>query len=382
MTNRKKRWVLWLEAGWRAMRPVFVFGTAVLLALGILSTLWQHVRNDYLAPADEGNSEIVVVQIPSGSSLSSIARILQKVGIIRNKGVFQYTAEFMDCASKLKAGTYELRRDMTNAEILKALMTGDGGQVTVTFTIPEGFTVEDIAATLVEKGVMTDSARFLELCRSGTAFADDYDFVAAVLASDSLPDRRYALEGYLFPDTYEVYAGTDEESIIEKMLTRMREIYVFNYIDKAEEMGYTMDEVVTLASIIEKEAKTADFSKVSAVFRNRLNKGMRLQSDATIKYVLKSSKLVLSDDDMGMNSPYNTFLIDDLPPGAISNPGSAAMEAVLFPDETLLEEGYYYFCNTDPESGVLAFAKTLQEHNENIAKYKESWLLWDAQNAN
>lgn len=381
MPNRKKkRWVNGVEWTWRVLRPVFVVLTALLLTLGIVSTLWQYVYSNYLAPVDPQDNEIVVVEIPSGSSLSGIARTLQRVGIVRNKGVFQYTAELLDCASKLKAGTYELSRSMTNKEILERLMMGDGGQRVVTFTLTEGLGVEEMAARLVEEGILKDTARFLELCRTGEGFAEEYDFIQAVLDGGNVSDRSYVLEGYLFPDTYEIYAGASEESIIDKMLARTREVYVLNYIDRAEVQGYSMDQVITLASIIEKEAKTSDFSKVSAVFYNRLKAGMRLESDATVKYVLKISDLALDTDDLSVVSPYNTYANSGLPAGPIGNPGRNAIEAVLYPDEAFVEEGYYYFCTAEPTNGELVFAKTLQEHQANVEKYRTLWQLWDTQN--
>ena len=139
----------------------------------------------------------------------------------------------------------------------------------------------------------------------------------------------------------------------------------------------TLDEVVTLASLIEKEAKAAgDFEKVSAVFHNRLKEGMRLQSDAPLKYILDTTdKLTYTEAEMQDPSLYNTHVYEGLPLGPICNPGERAIKAALYPSEEFLEEGYLYFCLKDPATGENAYAKTLEEHNENVALYKD---LWDA----
>ena len=142
---------------------------------------------------------------------------------------------------------------------------------------------------------------------------------------------------------------------------------------RAEEMGYTLDEVVILASMIEKEAKTFDFNKVSAVFYGRLANDMPLHSDATLGYVLKTQSMEFTQEELDIDNPYNTYKYKGLPAGPISNPGTAAMEAVLFPNEQYITEGYLYFCLMDPTTGALAFAKTAEEHAANVEKYKPLW---------
>ncbi|MEX1307257.1 MAG: endolytic transglycosylase MltG, partial [Eubacteriales bacterium] len=151
-----------------------------------------------------------------------------------------------------------------------------------------------------------------------------------------------------------------------------------DYIAQAEALGMDISEVITLASIIEREGKPQDFKKISAVFHNRLNKNDKLQSCATLQYVVGIRKLQFSQDEIGINSPYNTYLYAGLPAGPIANPGKQAIEAALYPDEEYLAEGYYFFCSTDPESGSLAFAKTYAEHQKNVAKYEDLWAAYDA----
>ncbi|MDR0929963.1 MAG: endolytic transglycosylase MltG, partial [Oscillospiraceae bacterium] len=146
---------------------------------------------------------------------------------------------------------------------------------------------------------------------------------------------------------------------------------------RAEELGMTMDEVITLASLIEKEGKAADFNKVSAVFHGRLQLGMALGSDVTIKYYTGSQKMALTNTELNTDSPYNTYLHQGLPPGPICNPSKAAIQAALYPDEAFLSEGYLYFCSTSPEEGTLVFNKTLAAHEAAVRQYQPLWLEYD-----
>jgi UPF0755 protein len=144
-----------------------------------------------------------------------------------------------------------------------------------------------------------------------------------------------------------------------------------------EDIGMTMDEVITLASMIEKEAKTADFKKVSAIFHNRLNSGMTLGSDVTIKYVTGTSRMSLNSEDLKVNSRYNTYTYAGLPIGPICNPSAAAIEAALYPDESFVAEKYLYFCSKDPDTGELYFSKTLAEHEAAVSIYAPLWKAYD-----
>jgi UPF0755 protein len=138
-------------------------------------------------------------------------------------------------------------------------------------------------------------------------------------------------------------------------------------------MGFTMDQILTLASMIEKEAKEADFAKVSAVFHNRLKAGMKLQSDVTIHYITGVRRMSLTEDDLKVSNAYNTYQITGLPPGPICSPSSAAIDAALYPDQTFLAENYLYFCAKEPENGELYFSRTLQEHEQAVAIYEPLW---------
>jgi len=372
---------------WRIVRPAVIFLISLALVAAVAIVGFNVVMERFYRPIDESDPSPVVVTVKKGSSSSAIANLLydeQEDGspgpnqLIRNKAVFKIYVDFTGVGSKLRSGTYTFNRTMTIPEIVDMLVAGDGKvQKIIKFTLIEGLTVEGMAQSLVEQGVLTSPDRFLELCSTMKGIATN----ELMITADEAQGRAYALEGYLFPDTYEVYEGSSEETVINKMTTRFYGVISEAYILRAEELGMTMDQVVTLASLIEKEAKAPDFAKVSAVFHNRLKKDMPLQSDATIQYILKSRKLVFTTEELATESPYNTYVNKGLPVGPICNPGKAAIEAALYPDEELLKGGYLYFCLKEPESGELVFAKTLEEHNKNVEKYRELWQQADAANA-
>jgi UPF0755 protein len=218
-----------------------------------------------------------------------------------------------------------------------------------------------------------DQGTFLKLCNDKKAFSA-YGFLNDI-KERSGKQRDYWLEGYLFPDTYEVYADAAPEEIINKMLIRFNDIFTDEYLARAKELHMSIDDVVTLASIIEREASVAeDFPRVSAVFHNRLNAGQKLESCASLQYVLKVNKYVYSDEERATDSPYNTYLYAGLPAGPISNPGRLAIEAALYPDEEYVKKDYRYFCNMDlPGNKSLIFARTYEEHLANVEKYSKYW---------
>lgn len=368
----------WYNVLWRIIRPVLVFAASLLVVIGVVSTAWNAVYDTYLAPPDGENQQEVAFNVESGQSLTRVANNLEAAGLIRNRTVFKYYCDFAGMGQKIQAGSYVLTPSMTMSEIAEQLTMGDGNPIVRNITLIPGWTIEEFAASLVEKGVLADSAEFLELCRRGTAFADYY-YIADVMASRNVAQRKYVLEGYLAPDTYEVYVTATAEDIIRKLLSQTDHVYPAAFQTRAEELGMTMDEVITLASLIQKEAKDADFAKTSAVFHNRLKKGMKLQSDVTIHYVTGLRKMSLDNNDLALSSPYNTYQVSGLPLGPICNPSEAAIQAALYPDETFVAENYLYFCAKDPESGELHFSRTLKEHEQAVSIYAPLWREYDAE---
>ncbi len=365
---------------WNFSRTGLVLLCSALLVFLIARGMTKYVLSNYIEPVDRRDATPIEVVIPAKASASTIARLLYNAcgydqkGLIQSTAVFKVYVDFVGKANTMKAGTYVLSKNMTLKQIVNIISEGNAPKKTVKFTIPEGYTVEDIGKVLLEKGLISDTAPFLAACKTGEAFTN-FEFVASVLHSGSDKKRDYALEGYLFPDTYEVYVDSTIDTILIKMLNRFNEIYLDDYAARAGELGLSMDQVITLASLIEREAQAdGDFARVSAVFHNRIQSDMALQSCASLSYALKLNKYTFTDAELALDSPYNTYLHKGLPVGPVSNPGKAAIVAALYPNEGYVSEGYLYFCNGNPAvSNELIFSKTYEEHQANVKEYQQYW---------
>ena len=366
----------WYSLLWRILRPVLVLAGSLLVVFGVISTIWNSVYDGFLAPPDVENPAPVAFQVESGQSLTRDANNLEAAGLIRNRTVFKYYCDFAGMGQKIQAGNYFLHKGMTMNEIADQLTTGDGNPLVRTITLIPGWTIEDFANKLASDGVIKDAESLLSLCRTGEKFSDYY-YIADVLASKNVGKRKYALEGYLAPNTYEIYTDATPEDILRKLLSQTERAFPADDQDRAAEMGFTMDQILTLASMIEKEAKGDDFAKVSAVFHNRLKKNMTLGSDVTIHYITGVRKMALANSDLQASSPYNTYKNKGLPLGPICNPSTEAIAAALYPDETYVAENYLYFCSKDPESGELHFSRTQAEHDQAVAIYAPLWKAYD-----
>ena len=314
----------------------------LLLTIGI---------NNLLAPvAGDGTGNPVRVVIPSGATGGTIARILAEEGLIKNELFFRYLVRWEGAEAKLKAGEYELSPAMAPKEIIDRLVQGDIVQDYVRVTIPEGYTVPQIADLLAEKGLI-DRGRFLQLVQEG---AFDFDFIGEI------PDGvDYRLEGYLFPDTYYFTPEAGEEAVIDRMLQRFADVINPEIRERARELGMSLHELITLASIVEREARLPEERPIIAgVFHRRLQLGWKLESCATIQYILGEPKERLLTEDTRIPSPYNTYLHTGLPPGPIAAPGEAAIRATAYPEDT----EYLFFCADKDGSHI--FSRTLEEHNQ------------------
>ncbi|HWQ06935.1 MAG: endolytic transglycosylase MltG [Clostridiaceae bacterium] len=373
--KQKRLWRLWL-----AVRPAVVLGISLVVVFFIARATVNYVLSNYIDPADKNDATPIEVTIPASSSASSIARILygacgyDKEGLISSTAAFKVYVDFVGKANSLKAGTYVLSKNMSIKQIVEILCEGNAPKATITFTVPEGYTIVGIGKVLLDKGLISSEADLLEAAKTGSAFTN-FAFINDVASTSNVASRAYVLEGYLFPDTYEVYADASVETILIKMLNRFNEVFTDEYLTRAEQLGMTMDQVLTLASLIEREAQAPnDFAKVSAVFHNRLSQDMPLQSCASLSYVLGVTKYVFNESERATDSLYNTYKYNGLPVGPVCNPGKAAIEAALYPNEEYLEGGYLYFCNQNPaETSELVFAKTYEEHEKNVEKYQQYW---------
>ena len=389
LAKKGEHGAFWYSWAWSLLRP-FAIGLCVLLVVtGVVMAGYNSVKRAFFDAVEPGNSIPVEFSVASGSSLSGVANKLEEAGLIKNRTVFKYYADFLGYGQKIQSGEYRLARSMSMTEVLEKITAGDGNPLVRNITVIPGQTVNDIASQLVKTGALKDTAAFLSLCADRQKFAGYY-YIDDALKADAVKARPYILEGYLAPDTYEVYTDADEEEIIRKLLSQSGAVLTEEYYERADEIGLSIDQVVILASIIEKEARNDDFARVSAVFHNRINTALalslhgkinetqnRLQSDATIKYVTGNRHISLSAEEMALDMPYNTYLYASLPAGPVCNPSPAAIRAALYPDVGFLQEGYLYFCGTDPASGKLCFAVTLAEHERNVALYRPLWDAYD-----
>ena len=374
--DERRYGVFWYSALWGVLRPVLVGLTVLVLVAGICITVWNHLYGEFAAPVDTEDTSGYEFEITSGQSLNRVSANLEEAGLIRSKTVFKYYCDFAGMGQKIQVGTYTLRRDMTMAEIAEQLTAGDGNPLVRNITLIPGESIEEFAAKLVKNGVLESGDRFLELCRTGEEFKDYY-YIADILSGGNASQRKYVLEGYLAPNTYEVYTSADEEEIIRKLLSQTEAVFPEEYQEQAETLGMTMDQILTLASMVEKEAKEQDFARVSAVFHNRLRAGMKLESDVTVHYITGVRRMSLTEEDLNRADAYNTYLYRGLPPGPICNPSPAAIKAALYPDQTLVAEKYLFFCAKEPESGELYFSRTLEEHERAVAVYAPLWKQYD-----
>lgn len=370
----RQRW----QRFWHYTRPIATWILSIgLVAVAVVFAV-RFVLSHFISAVDSEDATPYEVVVPQNTSAGQIADLLYHAcgegqkGLIVSSASFKVYVDFIGKANNLKAGTYRLSKNMTIPEIVDVLTEGNPARRTTRFVVIEGKTIEEIAKQIRgNDAIDTDADAFLAMCRDASAF-EKYSFIAEL---PNAAERRYVLEGYLFPDTYEIYADSTPAEILDRMLTHYYEVYKGEWVSRAQELGMTRDEVMTLASIIEREASVPeDMPRVSAVFHNRLREGMKLESCATLNYITGLNRYTFSKDEMAITSAYNTYLNPGLPIGPISNPGAAAIYAALYPDEQYLEEGYLFFCNMNPnETRALVFAKTYEEHQANVDKYKQYW---------
>ncbi len=374
--EERKYGLFWYDWLWRGMRPLLVAAGALILVVGILLTGWNYLGQKFFLPVDPSDTTPVTFVVESGNSLTTVANRLEEQGLVRNRTVLKYLMDFQGLGQKVQAGEYTLSRSMTLSQIIEQITTGDGNPLTQNITIIPGWTIEDIADYLAKIGVAPDRQAVLDAANDAETYGKYY-YIDEVLGTPTHAQRRYLLEGYFAPDTYEIYTTATLDSVLQKLISQVEVVFTADYHARAEELHMTMDEVITLASMIEKEAKKEDFAKVSAVFHGRLQRNMTLGSDVTVQYYTHSQKMALTNEQLNVASPYNTYQNKGLPIGPICSPSAGAIRAALYPDEEFMAEGYLYFCSTSPEEGTLYFSKTLEEHEAAVRIYRPLWEQYD-----
>ena len=336
-----------------------IYVGGILLISFILATIGWRWAGDVLALNKEPLTASVT--ITEGESLGDVTAELKEKGLVKYGYLFQLFASFTHKAEKITAGSYELSTVMDYSALLNNISSTSAYRETVTVTIPEGYTVEEIFKLMENKGVCS----YNDLLKVAQEETFDFDFLKDVKTT-----KEKRLEGYLFPDTYEFYKGADAKNVINTMLKNFDERFDSKMEAEMQLLGYSKNDIIIMASIIEKETDGGDQRNIASVLQNRLKntwatpKGY-LQVDSTIQYLLKERKKKLTDKDLEIDSPYNTYKNPGLPIGPICNPGLTAIEAALEPNKT----NYYYFMPGkdgtthffDTEAAFLAFKAEQQD---------------------
>jgi len=292
------------------------------------------------------------IEVTEGMSFKAISTTLQKEGIIRYRGYFEIIGRLQGISRKVRVGFYGLNTSMSLREVLDTLRKGKIIEYQV--VIPEGYNLYQIGWTISKTPLISHPGQFIDLVKNKK-------FV------HSLGIDANTLEGYLFPDTYYLPKGIKLEDIPKKMVLRYQAVFSNAYRARARELGFTEHQVLTLASIVEKEAKVSSERKlIAAVYHNRLKQGMKLQADPTTVYGTKAWISNVTSQDIRRSSPYNTYLHKGLPPGPIANPGEGAILATLYPEKV----DYIYFVAQGQGDGSHFFSKDFGTHEKAINRYR------------
>ena len=352
----------------------FVWISMIVIVAVVLSQYILVGVNDLLGVSREENPTKVTLKIPANPSIDQIADILYQSRVIKQPFFFKLYAGFTSSEEGFRQGDFEIETDKDYEAIINFLQSNVNRTDIVKVQITEGMNTLEIASTLHEQGVISDIQQFSDLCNS-TYFDEDFTFLTEFKNAN---ERYYKLEGYLFPDTYDFYIGEDPKSVITKFLNNYENKVIlhkekyFNNSKKstleteAKATGYTPDEILTIASIIQAEAASReDMYYISSILHNRLKYGVeygvaQLNCDCTVYYPYRKASDVPESIRATYHSTYNTNDFAGLPPGPICNPGAEAIKAAIRPYET----DYLYFCHDTVENGSIPYySTTIDEHN-------------------
>jgi UPF0755 protein len=331
------------------LRKIILTFLYVAIPLIVIALSYRGLEYYVLEPANRDDATPVVIELLPEKSFREFARELQDKGLVRTELSLRVIARLNDYDKNLKAGEYELSRSMTPEEILQKIVRGD--MVLRRFTVKEGLRVSDIGP-LVEAAGISPRAEF------DAALAD-----AAFQQELGVPGPSF--EGYLFPETYQFPRNTPAKKVIAAMKGQFDAKWRPEWDERVQLFGRSKHEIVTLASIVEKESGNVDEQpKIASVFHNRLRIGMRLQADPTVIYGIQNFNGNITKEDLQMPTPYNTYVIPGLPPGPIANPGLSALTATLFPEQT----NYLYFVGNG--KGRHIFSENLYDHNNAVNEFQ------------
>lgn len=360
--------------------------TVVILAIFLLviatgSALAYVFVKRSVEPIDPTSTETVEIEVPLGAGSGYIGELLEENGLVRSSTIFRFYTRFKN-ESSFQAGTYTLSPSQSIDELIETLQTGKVIVVPdIKLVIPEGFTIDQVIARLakvadIPKEEISEQLSDREYIQS---LVNEHEMLTDEVLQEGI---YHPLEGYLFPATYEFNKGVTLNEIIDEMLLPTESMYQ-EYKDRVADSGRTFHETLALASVVEKEAvSTEDRREIAGVFENRLNDGMKLQSDPTVWYGTGETSIFTSFADLENDSLYNTYRYEGIPIGPIAAVSRDAFEAVLNPNDT---ENIYFYARPPREgfpNGEVLFEVDYEDHQENVNKYRSEWEAFEEANSN
>lgn len=345
-----------------------------IFTIGIISGYF-YIKSA-LGAVDPDSDEQIEVEIPLGSSTTDIADILEEHGLIKNSDIFRMYIKFKN-HTDFQAGEYVLSPSLTLDEIIAELKSGVLMEEPLyRITIPEGRTVEEIAEIFANRLSFSEE-EFLDAVHDEQFLQQLIEKYPDLLSNEILNDELYVpLEGYLFAGTYDIYEEDPSVESIIDMMVECTDSLMQSKIEEVNETDFTIHEILTLASVVERESKfSEDRPKVAQVYLNRLEKDMKLQSDITAFYGIEH-KAVVTYEDIEIDTPYNTYVIDGLPIGPINSPSEEAIDAVLNPEGEDFSKLYYF----SRPNGETFYSDTLEEHNRIRQEYRHEWYELEEEN--
>lgn len=338
----------------------------MLVCIAVVVLAVTQIGRNWLVPANANDTQIVEVEIPEGTPVSTMGDILEEQGLIRSSGAFSLLVRVQGAAANLQAGVHDLSPSMTMPEIVAALQEGAEEAGLLKVTVNEGLTVDQIAEVVADS-TSYSAEDFLNLMSNQEFLAQLVQQYPILTDSYNNPNVRYVLEGYLFPATYDVAQGETLESLVTQMVDKTNEV-LSKYQADIDASSYSLQDIMSIASLVEKEGQTTEDRKlIAGVFYNRLEQGMPIQSDISVLYALGTHKEMVTYDDLEVDSPYNLYTNAGLPPGPMNSPSEDAIAAALEPTDN---DYLYFYANL--KTGEVFYTDDYEQHQAWAQEYEET----------
>lgn len=338
----------------------------MLVCIAVVVLAVTQIGRNWLVPANANDTQIVEVEIPEGTPVSTMGDILEEQGLIRSSSAFSLLVRVQGAAANLQAGVHDLSPSMTMPEIVAALQEGAEEAGMLKVTVNEGLTVDQIAEVVADS-TSYSAEDFLNLMSNQEFLAQLVQQYPILADSYNNPNVRYVLEGYLFPATYDVAQGETLESLVTQMVDKTNEV-LSKYQADIDASSYSLQDIMSIASLVEKEGQTTEDRKlIAGVFYNRLEQGMPIQSDISVLYALGTHKEMVTYDDLEVDSPYNLYTNAGLPPGPMNSPSEDAIAAALEPTDN---DYLYFYANL--KTGEVFYTDDYEQHQAWAQEYEET----------